>query len=63
MYYEEQIINGVLCWRNTREGDFKEYSKTELTQRVKKLEKLNVNYLSKIENLKNQNELLSNNPI
>lgn len=32
MYHEEKIINGVLCWRNTPEGEWREYTQQQLTQ-------------------------------
>lgn len=34
MYYEEQIINGILCWRNSPDGKFLECSKEELTSKI-----------------------------
>jgi hypothetical protein len=33
MYYEEKIINGVLCYRTDPENEFKEITKDELTAR------------------------------
>lgn len=38
MYYEEQVINGVLCWRGTPDGEFKSMSANEITQRYVKLD-------------------------
>ena len=34
MYYKEEIINGVLCYQLTPNGEFQEYSKEELTKRL-----------------------------
>lgn len=33
MYYEEKIINGVLCWRKNPNDEFTSYSIEELSQR------------------------------
>ena len=33
MYYEESIINGVLCYRLTPDGIFRQFTKEQLTQR------------------------------
>ena len=38
MYYEEKIINGVLCYRTTTFTPFVEMSKEKLTQRIQELE-------------------------
>jgi hypothetical protein len=35
MYYEEQIINGVLCFRTTPKGEWVEFSKEALTAKIK----------------------------
>ena len=34
MYYEEQIINGVLCWRNDPDGPWTTFSHVALSERV-----------------------------
>ena len=34
MYYQEKIINGVLCFRTSPNASFKEYSIEYLSQRV-----------------------------
>ena len=31
MYYEEKVINGVLCWRNTPQGRWERFSIEALT--------------------------------
>ncbi len=31
MYYEEEIVNGVLCWRNTPDGEWIQYTVEALT--------------------------------
>lgn len=31
MYHEERIVDGVLSWRGTPDGEWQEYSKVELT--------------------------------
>lgn len=33
MYYEEKMINGVMCWRATPTSDFVPYDLKELSQR------------------------------
>lgn len=38
MYYEEQVIAGVLCWRSTPAGDWVEKSPGELTSRLRAYE-------------------------
>lgn len=35
MYHEEKIIDGVLCWRGTPDGEWQQYSKVELTSKWK----------------------------
>ena len=40
MYYEEKIIDFVLCWRNNPKGEWTEFSKEELTQKLVKAERL-----------------------
>lgn len=43
MYYEEKIVNGVLCFRTTPHTPFVEFSKEKLTAKIGKLEqKLNL---------------------
>lgn len=32
MYYEEKVIDGVLCWRSTPGGDWKQKNPGQLTQ-------------------------------
>jgi hypothetical protein len=34
MYYEEKIINGVLCWRTDPKDEFAPYTIEELSSRV-----------------------------
>lgn len=34
MYKQEKIIDGVLHYKNTPDGEWKEYSKEQLTERV-----------------------------
>lgn len=31
MYHEEKVINGVLCWRGTPDGEWKQYTAEALT--------------------------------
>jgi len=31
MYYEEKVINNILCFRNTPTGEFKQLSQEQLT--------------------------------
>jgi hypothetical protein len=37
MPQEEKRINGVLCWRNTPNKEWQEYSKEELTLKIRML--------------------------
>ena len=39
MYYAEEIINGVLCFKFTPEGDWIEFSKESLTRVIINLRK------------------------
>ena len=41
MYYEEREFDGVLCWRDDPHGPWKEYSKKELSFKVKNSQKEN----------------------
>jgi hypothetical protein len=34
VYYEEKIINGVLCWRSTPNGDWIEKTPKQLTEQL-----------------------------
>lgn len=34
MYYQEKLISGVLCWRNTPDGEWKKVSEESLSARV-----------------------------
>lgn len=34
MYYEEKVVNGVLCWRGSPDGEWHPISQTELTMRL-----------------------------
>lgn len=34
MYYEEKIIDGVLCWRTSPDREFTPYSPQQLTERI-----------------------------
>lgn len=38
MTEEEKVINDVLCWRNTPDGDWHSYTAVELTLRLTTLE-------------------------
>lgn len=31
MYHEEKVINGVLCWRGTPDGEWQQYTPEALT--------------------------------
>lgn len=31
MYYEEKVIDGVLCWRNTPDGEWTQFKSDALT--------------------------------
>ena len=39
MYYEEKIINGILCYRSSPYGDWFELPKQTLTERLMKYKK------------------------
>lgn len=38
MFKEEEIIDGVLCWRSTPDGEWKPYTAAELTARHREAE-------------------------
>lgn len=38
MYYEEHVVNGVLCWRSTPTGEWEQKSPGELTARLRRFE-------------------------
>lgn len=38
MYYQEKVINGIICSKTTPNGEWKELSKEQLTQRILRLE-------------------------
>ena len=48
MYYEEKVIDGILCHRNTPDGEFKQLSHVELTRRLVEAEKLNEKFYANI---------------
>jgi hypothetical protein len=59
MYHEEKVINGVLCWRGTPDGEWKQYTAEALTialtaerSRAKDLEALALKASSRIENVR-----------
>jgi hypothetical protein len=33
MYYEEKLVNGVLCWRNTPNGEWNAFDVREMTRK------------------------------
>jgi len=34
MYHEEKIIDGILCWRSTPQGDWIAYTAEQLTEKL-----------------------------
>jgi len=36
--YDEQIIDGILCYKLKRNSEWKEYTKEELTEKIRDLE-------------------------
>jgi hypothetical protein len=59
MYHEEKVINGVLCWRGTPDGEWQQYTAEALTValtaergRAKDLEALALKASSMIENVR-----------
>lgn len=36
MYHEEKVINGILCYRSTPNGEWEEYSKEWMTKIILK---------------------------
>lgn len=34
MYYDEQVINGILCHRSTPKGEWIEFTAKELTEKI-----------------------------
>lgn len=63
MFYEQKVINGILCWRNDLDGEWNEFSlqglTTEYTELKAREEVLNktcleyANRLAKIQNIVN----------
>jgi hypothetical protein len=39
MYYKEEIIDGILCRKYTPEGEWKQFTAEELSERIVKLKK------------------------
>lgn len=37
MYYKEEIINGILCWKGTPNGEWHPVGERELTKRITEL--------------------------
>lgn len=59
MYHEEKVINGVLCWRGTPDGEWTQYTSEALTialtserSRAKDMESGRIEYVHKIEAIK-----------
>lgn len=38
MFHEEKVILGVLCWRSTPDGEWREFTAHQLTLRLIELE-------------------------
>ena len=34
MYYEEKVINGILCWRKDPEGEFTAFTAAQLSEMI-----------------------------
>ena len=34
MYYKEEVVDGVLCWKNSPDGEWKQFSSKELTKQL-----------------------------
>jgi len=41
MYYEEKVINGILCYRFSPDAEWKEFTAEKLTMRLLKSEQEN----------------------
>jgi hypothetical protein len=39
MYYKEEVINGVLCWRHRPDGEWIPMDSKAMTARIQRLEK------------------------
>ena len=59
MYHEEKVINGVLCWRGTPDGEWQQYTAEALTialtaerARAKDIEALALKASAMIENVR-----------
>lgn len=50
MYYEEKVIDGILCWRGSPNSAFKQYTTKELTEKLIKATAL-INKLTNTETL------------
>ena len=38
MYFEEKIINGILCWRDTPTGEWQQYSAAEISAKYEQVQ-------------------------
>ena len=45
MYHEEKVIDGILCWRGTPDGEWTKYSAKKLTEIIiKQKQKIDLAY-------------------
>ena len=52
MFYEEQMVNGIMCWRNTPTGEWTQFTIEELSQRYSLVKKSADMYRAEIRELR-----------
>jgi hypothetical protein len=48
MYYEEKIIDGILCWRSNPDGEWKKFRVEVLTGEIVRLKSINEELLAMV---------------
>lgn len=54
MYRAERVVNGVLCWRGTPDGEWVQYTPEELTERIRLIKMKLANAKSLIESFEDE---------
>lgn len=58
MFYEEKIIKGVLCHRSQPDGEWKEFSKEDLTGMLNNWRRYKQAIMDELQESKNDNSVL-----
>jgi hypothetical protein len=56
MYHEEKMINGILCWRGTPNGEFIQYTLEQMTAKYTEMKELGRDLSNIIYDLKKEVE-------